>query len=481
MNITLTSDNLLEIASDATLLAVTEEETNTVLNTLVSSDFLTKTSFTGKRGELLLLTSPLSVRSPFAILVGLGKASELNHEAFRVAFAKGIRKVRSLKLDSVAISLNQYPMNVAEGVFLGLYRFDTLLTQNKESRHDIKSIILSGNETSFSEWNKGVIFAEAQNNARFLGEMPSNIATPSYFVQKTKELFEGIGQVTIEDHDENWAKEQKMGAFLSVAKGSDEPAKFLIVNYKGNPSSQNTDVAYVGKGITFDTGGISIKPSSGMGAMRGDCTGAAVAISTVYGIAKLGLNVNVVSVTPLTENMPGGHATKPSDVVFASNGKSIEVDNTDAEGRMILSDALVFTEQKFAPNTVIDIATLTGAMMIALGEHYVGAFTNSDSVWEQLKHAGELSGEMFWRMPLDTKYSKQLESTVADLKNTGGRPAGSITAAMFLSEFVENENWVHLDIAGVTWPSNPVDYKPKKGNVGMPVRALITFSEKLTS
>lgn len=437
-------------------------------------DYLKIGKFEGKSGQKRLLFNVDDFKSPMVAAVGLGKKDDLTEEDMRVAAANGVKLLRDNGAKTVGIASLGNAKATAEGVFLGLYRFDELKTLNPEKRPSIEEVVFTGSPEEIEDWLEGKIIAEAQNLARRLGELPSNVATPTFFVEETIKAFKGVDNVKVKAYDKKWAEEQKMGAFLSVAKGSDEPAKFLVIEYEGAEKDQKP-LAIVGKGITFDTGGISLKPSQNMGAMRGDCSGAAATIGSLLAIAKLGLNINAVGIAPLTENMPGGHATKPSDVVFASNGKSIEVENTDAEGRMILSDALVYAEKTYDPHTIVDIATLTGAMMIALGDHYIGAFTRSDELWQQLEKAGKKTGEPFWRMPLDKKYRKQIESSIADIKNTGGRPAGSITAAMFLAEFVERERWVHLDIAGMAWASAENGYKPK-GNLGVPVRALIELA-----
>ncbi len=438
--------------------------------------YLSVGKFEGKTGQKRILFNVEGFNAPMVAAVGLGSKDELTEEDIRVAAANGVKLLRNNGAKAVGIASLGNAKATAEGVFLGLYRFDELKTLNPEKRPTVDEVVFSGDDIEIQEWLRGKVIAEAQNFARRLGELPSNIATPTFFVEETIKAFKGVDNVKVKAYDEKWAEEQKMGAFLSVAKGSDEPAKFLVIEYEGAEKDQKP-LAIVGKGITFDTGGISLKPSANMGAMRGDCSGAAATIATILAIAKLGLKLNAVGVAPLTENMPGGHASKPSDVVIASNGKSIEIDNTDAEGRMILSDALVYTEKTYDPHTIIDIATLTGAMMIALGDHYIGTFTRSDDLWNELDVAGKKAGEPFWRMPLDKKYRKQIESTIADIKNTGGRPAGSITAAMFLGEFVEKERWAHLDIAGMAWASSESGYKPK-GNLGVPVRALVELATK---
>jgi len=471
MKVTTVSTSISEVDADGVGIGIFEDlSSNDYSGDL--SKYLEVSGFKGKQGELKILYSVEDISCPRVALVGLGKKKKDTLETARTAAGKSVKALRKDGAKRVAIPDFGNAQGAAEGAILGNYRFDELMTMNPEKRPELTEIVYCGSDEE--GWKKGKIIADSQNFARRLGELPSNIATPTFFTEETKKQFEGLSNVKISVYDEDWAREQKMGAFLSVAKGSHEPAKFMVIEYSGGNSDEKP-YAVVGKGITFDSGGISLKSSGGMGAMRGDCSGAAAAIGTLFGIARLGLPINAVGVTPLTENMPGGSATKPADVVFASNGKSIEVDNTDAEGRMILSDGLVYTEKTYDPHTIVDIATLTGAMAVALGEYYIGAFTRSDELWGQLDTSGKNANERFWRMPVDDRYKKQLKSSLADLKNVGGRPAGSITAAMFLSEFVERNRWVHLDIAGSAWPSSEGAYTPK-GNVGVPVRALIDLA-----
>ena len=431
---------------------------------------LKDSGFTGKKGEKKLFYG-INGHKRVAV-IGVGGQEKFNHKIARRMTALGVRLLRSDGAKNIVIESIGDAQATAEGAILGLQKMNELKTEKKQ---DFESVTFSGSEEEIIKWEKGVVIAESQNIARRLGELPSNLATPTFFVNEARKEFEGIKNIKIKDYDEEWAKEMNMGAFLSVAKGSREPPKFLVIEYNGSQASEKP-ICYVGKGITFDTGGISLKPSANMGSMRGDCTGAAVVIGALLAIAKLKIKANIVIIAPLTENMPGGDATKPSDVVFASNGKSIEVANTDAEGRMILSDGLVYAEKNYEPSCVIDVATLTGAVNVALGEFYTGTFTRSDKLWNMLKEAGELTDEPFWRLPMNKKYFKQLKSSLADMKNVGGSPGGASLGAMFLSEFIETENWAHLDIAGVTWPKFPAPFQTKS-NTGMPVRALVKFAE----
>jgi len=275
-----------------------------------------------------------------------------------------------------------------------------------------------------------------------------------------------------------------------VTKGTSEPAKLLEIHYNG-AAKEDQPIAFVGKGICFDSGGISLKPPAGMKLMRGDMGGAAAVVSAALAIAKLRLPINLVVVTPLCENLPGPSANKPGDIIYAMNGKSVEIDNTDAEGRLILSDALYYTSTTYKPHTLIDVATLTGAVMIALGEAFTGVFSTSDSLWEELRVAGEAEYDRFWRLPLDDEYGPQIHSSNADLCNTGGRLGGSCTAALFLKAFVDGIEpeagkndaplrWAHVDIAGTMESTTGTPPYLEKGMTGRPVRALVEWAKRQT-
>ncbi|KAF8886432.1 leucine aminopeptidase [Gymnopilus junonius] len=346
------------------------------------------------------------------------------------------------------------------------------------------------------EWERGNVYAQAQNLARTLMELPANLMTPTAFTERVKKEFEGVPNVEIFVRDEAPSSPSSSSfsrisrTFSFVTHGTSEPAKFLEIHYKGAANKDEQPLAFVGKGITFDSGGISLKPGAGMKLMRGDMGGAATVVSSALAIAKLQLPINLVVSTPLTENMPGPSATKPGDIIYAMNGKSIEVDNTDAEGRLVLSDAIYYTATEYKPHTLIDVATLTGAMVIALGEVYSGVFSTSDELWQQLHQAGEVEHDRFWRMPLDDEFGPQIHSSNADLQNTGGRPAGSITAALFLKPFAEGcegkdgqeptLKWAHIDIAGSMEATRPSPYQ-EKGMTGRPVRALVEYVRRLTN
>ena len=471
MKFNFTNNNINEINDEAIVLGVFKDDISSkqdLIENVDLSSILNLGDFTGKKKQLMLLYNVKGMESKRLLLVGLGKKEKFKSSIARSVSAIAAKNLRSKGLSSFSIlQMGEFSRETAEGVILGLYTFDELKEKSTDN-NEIKNVTFIGD----GDFNTGIVISEAQVIARRLTELPANIATPTYVSEEIQKIFKSMDNTDIKIHEEKWALDRKMNSFLSVAAGSDQPAKFAEIKYYGTDKSEKP-IILAGKGITFDTGGISLKGGAGMGLMRGDMGGAAAVIGILYAVSKLKLNINVIGLTPLTENMPSGKATKPSDVVFASNGKSIEIDNTDAEGRLILADALVYADE-FKPHTVIDIATLTGAMGVALGQHYTGSFVRSDELWQELEHAGIQSDEKLWRMPLDKKYKKQLNSTLADLKNVGGRPAGSVTAAMFLSEFTETKRWAHLDIAGTAWVTSAGDITIK-GMTGVPVRALTQF------
>ncbi|EGN93693.1 hypothetical protein SERLA73DRAFT_115714 [Serpula lacrymans var. lacrymans S7.3] len=420
------------------------------------------------------------------------KKGDERRELIRKAVGSAIKDVKSLGegVTEAVVDSSLDAQAAAVAAHLALYNF-TLKT-SPPSAFDPRSKALQSekikNQLNNRAWKQGVVYARAQNLARTLMEYPANMMTPTIFTERIKAEFAGIPNVEIIVRDEAWAAEKGMHTFLSVAKGTSEPAKLLEIHYNG-ASKDAQPLAFVGKGITFDSGGISIKPLAGMKLMRGDMGGAAAVVSSALAIAQLKLPINLVVVTPLTENMPGPSANKPGDIVYAMNGKSVEIDNTDAEGRLVLSDALYYTSTEFKPHTLIDVATLTGAMEVALGEVYSGVFSTSDSLWSELNVAGESEYDRFWRMPFDEDFGPQIYSSNADLCNTGGKPAGSCTAALFLKAFVEGIEakdggeaplrWAHIDIAGSMEATRPTPYL-ETGMTGRPVRALVEFVRRLS-
>jgi leucyl aminopeptidase len=324
----------------------------------------------------------------------------------------------------------------------------------------------------------GNIIANAVNLCRELSWGPANDITPTKLAEVAQNIANDYAiKTTIWDRDKCY--EMGLHSFMSVAQGTDEPPKFIIMDY--GSELQNVDtIALIGKGITFDSGGLSIKPSLNMGNMKADMTGGAVVISAMQAIAQLKPNVRVVGIVPATDNMPSGKAYHPADIIRSYSGQTIEVINTDAEGRMIINDALTYAARNYNPTAMFDFATLTGAMVIALGTHAIGYFANDDSLAKTLEEASKSSGEKVWRMPLWEDYDVQLKSDIADFKHTGGRPGGSITAARFLSKFVENKPWIHLDIAGHSKSEKDKGYNPKGGK-GPAVRLIIDVIRNWTA
>ena len=341
----------------------------------------------------------------------------------------------------------------------------------KDKADTFKHLVFAGNDACAKELKpaveQGVAMVEGMNLAKDLGNLPPNICTPTYLGKAAQ----GLSKKTALKVDVLGLKQIEalgMGSFLSVAKGSDTPPQFIVMKHQGGKAGE-APIVLVGKGITFDTGGISLKPGEAMDEMKYDMCGAASVIGTMYSVALMKLKKNVIGVIPTCENMPSGQATRPGDIVKSMSGQTIEVLNTDAEGRLILCDALTYVE-RFKPAAVIDVATLTGACVIALGHVHSGLFSEDENLVSELTKAGHASLDTVWRLPLDAAYHEQLKSNFADVANIGGRPAGSVTSACFLSRFTEKYKWAHLDIAGTAWKSGAA-----KGSTGRPVPLLVNF------
>ncbi len=453
-------------------------------------DFLKSGDFSGKHQQLSLIHA--SSRSPVKriLMVGLGKRKDCTMEKIRQATGKAAQYVRDLGLTSFCtpliatglkgISPAEVAQAMVEGAVLGLYQFNVYKTEGKESVKSVQEFTLIGeNGRRLNEIRKAVhlgqILAEATNLARDLGNYPSNYITPT----RLAEMAQGIaGELGLECEvlEKPQLETLGMGAFLGVARGSQEPAKFIILKYQGLKDQRTKGVrpiALVGKTITFDTGGISIKPSEKMEQMKYDMMGGATVLCAIKAAAQLKLPVNIVGFMPATENMPSGTAIKPGDVVKTLSGKTVEVINTDAEGRLILADALTYAT-RYRPNVIVDLATLTGACTVALGHHAIGLLGNHPGLLEVIKKVAQTTGERVWELPLWEDYYEQIKSDVADIKNVGGRGGGTITAAAFLSKFVGNYPWAHLDIASTAWTDENRPYIPK-GVTGIGVRLLVNF------
>lgn len=416
------------------------------------------------------------------VIAGLGPAEKMGLDEIRNAAANGGRKARSLSSGTLAVAVDgeecgltteEIAGAIAEGLDLGLYRFDRHQTPKKApnvlERVSLHAENVAGVEAGIA---RGRSLAGSANFARDLASEPSNLLTPTELASRA-EAWAGEHDVEIEILDEAAAAELGMGSFLGVAKGSHQPAKFLILRHRGG--ADEPGIGYCGKGITFDTGGISIKPAANMEAMKQDMSGAAAVVASMGAIADLEIPINVTALAPCTENMPGGNAIKPGDLLTAMNGTTIEVINTDAEGRLVLADALSYANH-MGLSPLIDVATLTGAAAVALGDVATAVMSNDDDLAAEVIAAGKLAGEKFWQLPMFDEYDEQLRSQVADVKNVGGRLAGAITAAKFLQRFAGETPWAHLDMAG-TDDASKTRGTQVKGASGVPVRSLVRFAE----
>ncbi|WP_042268765.1 leucyl aminopeptidase [Paraburkholderia heleia] len=435
----------------------------------------------GKAGSTLFLPEVSGIGASRVLLVGLGKQDAFGQKAYGDAVKAAWRAILGTKIAQATFTLAQLPVKERTGdwgvrtAILALrnetYRFTQMKSKPDVSQRALKRVVFSidaaDEKGARLAAKQAVALANGMDLTRDLGNLPGNVCTPTYLAATAKKLardwklkVEVLGQRQIET--------LKMGSFLSVTKGSVEPPQFIVLHYQG-ASAKAAPIVLVGKGITFDTGGISLKPGEGMDEMKYDMCGAGSVLGTIRAVAEMGLKLNVIGIIPTCENMPAGNATKPGDIVTTMAGLTVEVLNTDAEGRLILCDALTYAE-RFKPAAVVDIATLTGACIIALGHHNSGLFSKDDALAGELLDASREANDPAWRLPLDDEYQDQLKSNFADLANIGGRPAGSVTAACFLSRFTEKYPWAHLDIAGTAWKSGAA-----KGATGRPVPLLAQF------
>ncbi len=440
----------------------------------------------GKSGEVTIIHTFGKLTSPRVVVAGLGKQKDFDVDAVRNLSANLVRSLRKPGIKSLAtvahgagiggLEPEACAQAVAEGSLLGSYRFLKHKAKD-DDRTDITSVTIVEHDAAklplmSAAAARGVTLGEATNLARDLANEPSNHLTPSDLAAVAADIARDNG-LELEVLERADMEKKGMGSLLSVAKGSAQPPKLIRLSYRGR-GGEGYDLALVGKGITFDTGGISIKPAANMEAMKADMTGAASVIAAMGAIAKLAPKVNVVGIAPCTENMPGGNATKPGDVVSAMNGRTIEVINTDAEGRLVLADALCWAKELGAKN-IIDVATLTGAVTTALGDVAYGLMTNNDAFCSKLEAAASAAGEKTWRLPMWKEYDDFIKSDVADCKNSGTRGAGTIVGAKFLEPFVGDTPWVHMDIAGVDMMSSDKGWV-SKGASGYSVRAMINLA-----
>ena len=438
--------------------------------------------FEGKANEVLLYHTQDLVPAMRLVLVGLGKKNEVTIETIRQGMGSAAKRVRQAKVGSYSVVLPtvmpggmswvEVAQAMVEGAILGSYQF-TVYRSEAASGQDVAEMRIlipkKGQLRQVTEGvRRGVATAEATVFVRDLCNHPSNILTPTRVADEAKTIAKAEG-ITIKILEQKEMERLGMGALLGVARGSQEPPKFIILEYNGAKKKDARPVVLVGKTITFDTGGISLKPAENMEHMKADMTGGAEVLASIRAAARLKLPLRLISILPVAENMPGGRAMKPGDIVTTLSGKTVEVQNTDAEGRLILADGLAYA-MRYKPAALIDIATLTGACVVALG----GMFGSDQPLKEQIRKSGQKAGERVWEMPLWEEYFEQLKSDVADMRNIGGRGGGMITAALFLSKFVGDCPWVHLDIASTDWSERERAYIPK-GPTAIGTRLLVQY------
>lgn len=448
------------------------------------SDILRGGDMEGKAGSTLLLHKVPNILADRILLVGLGKEREFHEKAYCDAIASAVKTLRDTGSMEAAITLSEIPVrkrdvtwNVEQAVIsahAALYRFDHLKSKPNETRRPLKRVIFAVSRRGELKYGEvglahGLAIARGIGLAKDLGNTPSNICTPEYLAGQAQKLAKAYG-FRSEILDYAACDKLGMGSFLSVGKGSDKPPRFIVLKHEGGAKGEKP-VVLVGKAVTFDAGGISLKPPAEMDEMNYDMSGGGAVIGTFRAIGELGLPLNVVGLIPACENMPDANANKPGDIVTSMSGQTIEVINTDAEGRLVLADALWYCNDRFKPEFMVNLATLTGAVLVALGNLHAGLFSNDDALSEKLLAAGLATNERLWRLPMGKDYDKMIDSKFADMKNSSGRHAGSITAAQFLKRFVKDTPWAHLDIAGTAMAS-PSDEINQSWGSGFGVRLL---------
>jgi len=489
MKIQVKNEKIVDAAATAILIASFEgnQPASKLLDVLdkkchgLIKDFIASGDYEGKLYQTAVVYTQKKVPAKRIILVGLGKKSDISLEKIRGAFSKAAQYARSLNLKSFSLSLEEtsfdFPVpEVVEaavlGIRLGLYQFTAFKTVDREKIRDIDGItIYEEDRAAFETISKAVesagIISDAVCFARDIVSMPGNRMTPTDLAREAKNIAARHKTLSCKILDRDDMQKMGMNALLGVASGSDQPPKFIILEYAGGKKKE-PPIILVGKGLTFDSGGISLKPAEKMDEMKTDMSGAAAVLGAMRAVSDLKLRLNVVGLVPSTENLPSGKAYKPGDILSSLSGKTIEVLNTDAEGRLILADALAYAD-RMKPVAVLDIATLTGACIVALGEEVIGMMGTNERLQEQVRKAADRTGERVWPLPLWEEYHELIKSDIADYKNSAGRPAGTITAAAFLSKFVGDHPWVHLDIAGPAWVTRDRPYIPK-GASGVGVR-----------
>ncbi|MEE7626009.1 leucyl aminopeptidase [Methylobacter sp. Wu8] len=450
--------------------------TDGLINKIVSRGDLS-----GKNGETVLINAIPGSKIESILLVGLGENKPLSGKNYKKALLAAVNSLKKPQIKSVVCSLAECEVegrdwqwksrHIIEVFNDAAYQF-THTKSDKETESRIAKISIAAPETERASAQAGLLqgkaVAEGMDLTKYLGDLPGNICTPTYLAEQAIELSKKYAGLDVKILEESDMASLGMGSFLSVSRGSRQPAKLITLNYQGGDKNAKP-IVLIGKGLTFDAGGISLKPAAGMEEMKYDMCGGASVLGTLLAVAQLQLPLNIVGLIPSSENLPDGDANKPGDIVTSMSGKTIEIINTDAEGRLLLCDALTYAE-RYNPEVVIDIATLTGAVGVALGRVAMGVLGNDDALCNDLVAAGEIANDNAWRLPLWEEYQELLKSNFADMSNSGGKDAGTITAACFLARFAEKFRWAHLDVAATAWRTGPT-----KGATGRPVPLLSQY------
>lgn len=493
MNIQLRTDEVTTVQSDALLILLTsggiDSEAGQAVDAALNgalTDLIDSGDFSSDADDVTVLYSRGALPAKRIIVVGLGVADDVSTETVRRATAVGLQKAHSLKVPQVATVLPAYlaadeaAQSLAEGALLGLYQYHGQKSSDQPDALPDELILLVDDDAPTDDIETGLAagraYANGTNLARELANLPPNICTPSYMAEQAQAMAKEVG-LTVKVLERQQMKALKMGALLGVAQGSETPPRFIILEH--NLDVEGDTIVLVGKGVTFDTGGYSLKSKDGMIGMKGDMSGGAAVLGAMRIIGELNLPISVVGLVPASDNMVSGKAYRPQDVVTASNGKTIEIISTDAEGRLLLADALVYAK-RYDPAAVVDIATLTGSMLVALGHAAAGFYCTDDAFAEALVAAGDATQERVWRMPMFEEYGKSLESDTADTKNSGGsagRAGGAGVAAHFLSNFVDYPAWAHIDMAGMMSNQGDNPYKPGKGGSGYGARLMARLAQ----
>ena len=479
MELRLERTSVLDCATDCLVVGITQgdsvEPTGTELDTLIA-ELIESKDFKPTLGAILVLRHPRDLSAERLILLGLGTADKRTAFAEQEAFIGLGKQLKSLPIREATLDLASLTGGQASsverlgyGIEWAQYQYTATKAKKDEETTELGALILLGDASHQVALQTGLTLGRGANLTRHLGNLPPNTCTPRYLADQAMAMAERFPTLDCEVFDEDAMTEIGMHCLLSVSKGSDEPARFIILRHQGAKDPNQAPKVLVGKGVTFDTGGISLKPGGGMDEMKFDMCGAATVMGCMQVISELKLEANVIGVIAAAENMPSGRAPNAGDVVQTLAGKTVEILNTDAEGRLILCDALTYVE-RFNPEAVVDIATLTGACLVALGKHNTGLLSTDDALADTLLQIGREVGDPCWRLPIEEPYQKLLDSNFADIANIGGRDAGTITAACFLSRFTENYPWAHLDIAGTAWFSGAA-----KGATGRPVPLLVNW------